>query len=92
MSSWSPIILIELILVFGSVLGWGLWELRTLRREKERDAQKARAAQAALGGSAAQAAVDESSAQAKLDESAAQAAQGAGESAPHAASAPRPPG
>lgn len=34
--SWSPIILIEIVLVFGSVLAWGLWELRSLRREREK--------------------------------------------------------
>lgn len=34
--SWSPIILIEVVLVFGSVLAWGLWELRSLRIEREK--------------------------------------------------------
>ncbi len=36
----QTLILIELLLVFGLVFGWGLWELRTLRREREADAAK----------------------------------------------------
>ncbi len=33
---WSAIVLIELVLVFGSVLVWGGWELWTLRRDRLR--------------------------------------------------------
>ena len=36
----QTLILIELLLVFGLVFGWGLWELRTLGREREADAAK----------------------------------------------------
>lgn len=37
MSSWSPLILIELVLVFGTVVGWGAWQLWDLRRERRKD-------------------------------------------------------
>lgn len=36
----QTLILIELLLVFGLVFGWGVWELRKLRREREADAAK----------------------------------------------------
>lgn len=42
MSSWSPLILIELVLVFGCVMGWGAWELWVLRKEKRKDEALAR--------------------------------------------------
>ena len=35
--------LIELILVFGAVIGFGVWELVSLKREKVKDDAKARA-------------------------------------------------
>ena len=38
MSGWFG--LIELLLVFGLVLGWGLWELRGARRYKREQAAK----------------------------------------------------
>lgn len=41
-SSWSPLILIELLLVFGCVMGWGAWELWVLRKEKRKDEARAR--------------------------------------------------
>jgi hypothetical protein len=40
---WAPLILIELLLVMGAVVGWGFWELRVLRREKQRREQQAQA-------------------------------------------------
>jgi hypothetical protein len=40
---WAPLILIELLLVMGAVVGWGFWELRVLRREKLRREQQAQA-------------------------------------------------
>lgn len=43
--SWSPLILIELVLVFGSVLAWGGWELWVLKRDNAR-AREREAAQA----------------------------------------------
>ena len=47
-----PVIAIEILLGFGVPIGWGLWELWTLRREKERDRLKA-AHEAALKTGAA---------------------------------------
>lgn len=35
MSSDLPVILIEVILVFGGVLAFGWWQLRDLERERE---------------------------------------------------------
>lgn len=35
MSSDLPVILIEVILVFGGVLAFGWWQLRDLKREQE---------------------------------------------------------
>ncbi|MFO1337378.1 MAG: hypothetical protein U1F53_03950 [Burkholderiaceae bacterium] len=35
--------LIEMGLVFGLVIGWGWWELRSLRRARERAQQQAEA-------------------------------------------------
>ena len=41
MNGWGG--LIELILVFGAVLGWGVREIVGLRRYKEREARRSRA-------------------------------------------------
>lgn len=32
-----PIILIEVVLIFGSVLAFGIWQLRSLKRDEKRD-------------------------------------------------------
>lgn len=37
---WSPLILIEIGLVFGAVLAWGGWQLWTLRKENEKAARR----------------------------------------------------
>jgi hypothetical protein len=39
---WSPLILIEIGLVFGAVLAWGFWELRTLRKANAQAAERER--------------------------------------------------
>jgi predicted negative regulator of RcsB-dependent stress response len=36
------IFLVEMILVFGLVLGWAVWELVKLNQDKKKDAEKAR--------------------------------------------------
>jgi len=38
--NFGPIILIELILVFGGVLLFAWWQLRDLRKEREKDREK----------------------------------------------------
>ncbi|MBB5746002.1 hypothetical protein GGR13_001586 [Brevundimonas variabilis] len=48
MSSWA-IGIIELMLLFVPVLGWGLWELWSLNREKKRDLASAERARHAEG-------------------------------------------
>ena len=35
--------LIELVLIFGAVIGFGVWQLWSLKREKVKDEAKARA-------------------------------------------------
>ena len=40
MENFGPIILIEAILVFGGVLLFAWWQLRDLRKEREKDLQK----------------------------------------------------
>jgi len=45
-----PVILIEVVLIFGGTLAFGWWQLRSVRRDRERAAQ-ARAAEAARSGS-----------------------------------------
>jgi hypothetical protein len=35
--SFSPIILLEVVLVFGGVLLFAWWQLRDLRKEREKD-------------------------------------------------------
>jgi hypothetical protein len=47
MSMSTPIAL-EIFLGFGVPIGWGLWELHVLRREKENDRAKAAAEATAL--------------------------------------------
>jgi hypothetical protein len=41
-----PIILIELVLVFGGVLAFGWWQLRSVRRDRQRAAEALRRAKA----------------------------------------------
>lgn len=36
MNGWSPFILVELVLVFGVVLAWGVNEMRVLRRDTQK--------------------------------------------------------
>lgn len=43
----SALGLIELLLVLGSVLGFGIWQLVSVRRSQRRDAERAAAAAAA---------------------------------------------
>jgi hypothetical protein len=40
MDNFGPIILIELLLVFGGVLLFAWWQLRDLRKEREKDRKK----------------------------------------------------
>ncbi|BEI37087.1 hypothetical protein [Polynucleobacter sp. HIN7] len=40
MESFGPIILIEVILVFGGVLLFACWQLRDLKKEREKDQKK----------------------------------------------------
>lgn len=40
MENFGPVILIEVILVFGGVLLFALWQLRDLRKEKEKAQKK----------------------------------------------------
>ena len=40
MDNFGPIILIEVILVFGGVLLFAWWQLRDLKREREKDQKK----------------------------------------------------
>jgi hypothetical protein len=58
MSENLPIILIELVLVFGGVLAFAWWQLRTVRRDREALSarRRAEARQAATGDAPAQAA------------------------------------
>ncbi len=37
----SLVILAELVLVFAGVIGFGLWQLRSLRKERAREAESA---------------------------------------------------
>jgi hypothetical protein len=34
--SWSPFIIIELVMVLGGALLWGWWELRTIKKDNEK--------------------------------------------------------
>jgi len=40
MDSFGPVILIEVVLVFGGVLLFAWWQLRDLRKEREKDRKK----------------------------------------------------
>ena len=40
MDSFGPVILIEVFLVFGVVLLFAWWQLRDLRKEREKDRKK----------------------------------------------------
>ena len=40
MENFGPIILIEVVLVFGGVLLFAWWQLRDLRKEREKDQKK----------------------------------------------------
>ena len=40
MDNFGPIILIEVVLVFGGVLLFAWWQLRDLRKEREKDQKK----------------------------------------------------
>jgi hypothetical protein len=40
MDNFGPIILIEVVLVFGSVLLFAWWQLRDLKKEREKDEKK----------------------------------------------------
>jgi hypothetical protein len=40
MDSFGPIILLELVLVFGGVLLFAWWQLRDLKKEREKDQKK----------------------------------------------------
>lgn len=53
MSSFHPLILLELVLFSGAALGWGLWELwRTDKAIRKRKAEEAAAAEAEKDGAA----------------------------------------
>jgi cytochrome oxidase assembly protein ShyY1 len=41
------LILIEMLVVFGLVFGFGFWQLRSLKKEREADARKAAETEAA---------------------------------------------
>lgn len=38
--SWSPFIIIELVMVLGGALLWGWWELRTIKKDNEKVAKE----------------------------------------------------
>ena len=42
MENFGPIILIEVVLVFGGVLLFAWWQLRDLHKEREKDQKKKR--------------------------------------------------
>jgi Flp pilus assembly protein protease CpaA len=35
-SGWAPLVLIELVLVFGGVLAFAVWQLRSVERDMQR--------------------------------------------------------
>lgn len=47
-----PIILIEVVLVFGGVLAFGWWQLRSVKRDRERTRQRAAAERASQAAAA----------------------------------------
>ena len=40
MDNFAPVILIEVVLIFGGVLLFAWWQLRDLRKEREKDQKK----------------------------------------------------
>jgi hypothetical protein len=40
MDNFGPVILIEVVLIFGGVLLFAWWQLRDLRKEREKDLKK----------------------------------------------------
>ncbi len=40
MDNFAPVILLEVVLVFGGVLLFAWWQLRDLKREREKDRKK----------------------------------------------------
>jgi hypothetical protein len=40
MDNFGPVILIEVVLIFGGVLLFAWWQLRDLRKEREKDQKK----------------------------------------------------
>ena len=40
MENFGPVILLEVVLVFGGVLLFAWWQLRDLRKEREKDQKK----------------------------------------------------
>lgn len=40
MDNFAPVILLEVVLVFGGVLLFAWWQLRDLKREREKDQKK----------------------------------------------------
>jgi hypothetical protein len=40
MDSFGPVILLEVVLVFGGVLLFAWWQLRDLKKEREKDQKK----------------------------------------------------
>jgi hypothetical protein len=40
MDNFGPVILIEVLLIFGGVLLFAWWQLRDLRKEREKDKKK----------------------------------------------------
>jgi hypothetical protein len=40
MDNFAPLILFEVVLIFGGVLLFAWWQLRDLRREREKDQKK----------------------------------------------------
>lgn len=45
MDNFGPVILLEVVLIFGGVLLFVWWQLRDLRKEREKDQKKAQALQ-----------------------------------------------
>lgn len=56
MSEHLPIVLIELVLVFGGVLLFAVWQLRSVKRDQEKTRAERAAREAAAAAAAAQAA------------------------------------
>jgi predicted negative regulator of RcsB-dependent stress response len=47
LSDYTPLILVELVLVFGGVLAFAWWQLRDVKRAQEQSAAEKRAREAA---------------------------------------------